>query len=368
MSAVAIYSDLQGRTEELKALLAQARALEDEAFVRLSRLQQRILNERSKAARTALTAPEGTAPKGTVPEGTATEGTAPEDTAPKGTAPQCTAPEGTVPEGTAPKGTAPEGTVPEGTAPKGTAPEGTAPKGTAPEGTAPKGTAPEGTAPKGTAPEGTVPGPTNELNVGLEQLQAEYDDVEVQWKLRTLYVTELRAEWNELQQERDGEEHPYPRNCLDLNHSKPIPRTAKEVSPSRAPMIREAYPEVDPQLDRNVVETPISQEATRRLFDTLDPNRVGFLPRSVVEQYFAQKGIPCTEDFVRRTLTATKAPSHSPPKVKPKANTAGVASNAVSSTEAGGVSQPPAAELVAVPAQMVTYEQFAVLMSKWAAM
>ena len=146
--------------------------------------------------------------------------------------------------------------------------------------------------------------------------QAELAEAEAAWQANALFTAELRNELQELAKQRDGDytdEFKFS-GLHSLDHCKPVPLRAEDISPRRRQLVREAYPEVDPVMGFNPSNPAVqlTSDAMRDAFERLDKARLGYITiRDLVVHLDAKGdfGMPdFAEQFVFKTLRTLRSP------------------------------------------------------------
>ena len=179
------------------------------------------------------------------------------------------------------------------------------------------------------------------LQTWLEQHRKDYEVAEREWKMRSLETAEVRSMIQDVVEEQSGEvDHVRYDGEHSLDATKPARVTADEIVDVHSPGIRPkslaqpAYSKTDPRLEENMQGIPISDTQVRKLFDQLDVNRNGYLDKNELQAFFDSRseGLPLCSNYVERELKRLQ------PLRKPTDET------------------------------KVSYSQFAVLVTRWAAM
>lgn len=207
---------------------------------------------------------------------------------------------------------------------------------------------------------------TNDKHEQLERLEERYPEVEDSWRSCSLYTAELRAEMQDLIKERHGELAAEPAlagatahsksaqamqaaqlsthgHALSLTRAKPARIAVDDVSPQRRPLVKEAFPDVDPRF-ANDERLPIGDAQLRTEFERLDTAQCGELTIPQTVAYFEsheQLGVPINVPvWVVRHLA----------RHKPKLRTAAMKKDTS----------------LVDNAETVTFDEFAYLMLCWA--
>ncbi|CUG93095.1 Hypothetical protein, putative [Bodo saltans] len=146
--------------------------------------------------------------------------------------------------------------------------------------------------------------------------RAELDHVEAVWQTRALVTAELRNEISDLAKHRDGDYTDEFKffGIHSLDHCKPVPFRAEDISPQRKPLVREAYPQVDPHFGLSAASPhcELTEDATRTVFESLDKQHLGYILVKDLIAYLSTKGdfgIPdYAEKFVFKTLKSLRSP------------------------------------------------------------
>lgn len=173
---------------------------------------------------------------------------------------------------------------------------------------------------------------TADNNQSFSLYERSYEEGEAEWRACSLYSAELRAEIQDLYRERHGVPDPTappaespttPHSksvhlmriganavsggyAVSLDRAKPIPLAPDDLSPQRRPLIKKAFPDLDPALENNAQNLPIGESQLQQEFERLDVHRNTYLTLTQTLDYFNtldRMGLPLSsDDFVITTL------------------------------------------------------------------